>query len=571
MSAPTKKLTPGQLLSMRKLAETDPSAAGPGWRALSESYTAVAASRTDTPQTVIVSPGAGMGHPGFWAAAAAKISIEGNLLPCDPRELKPATDREHFAAMAVAHGVLIHEAGHAAHSPNEMIDTGDAKVDQALTLLEEIRMEAQVVRNRPSDARWLRASAKELILDELEAKGGVKSAAGAFNAAVLLEGRVNAGSLKSSDLSKLLPQIDAELGSSTHQQLQKLLASAVNIADDDAEGQIAMAKQLAALMPDEGQQPDSGGPGGGSDLAKAIAEALGDASDEAADEARKGDGVEELDEVANQTGARVAINEAQQEAARNTMGGSGGVSPDRHEREPTMEERSARAALSREFKKVIWRDRQMIARHAQLPPGRLRSREALRRSAEIAQGRLVTAKPWKQRKRRSVDFPKLTCGVLIDTSGSMSYACDEISSSLWVIANAVHDNGGKVTGVLFGDTAEVVLPPEKAPRFVIQIQPSGGTEHVPEGIEMLGKLLQWEREEGPRLLVIVSDGYWYDAGDSQAAIEQAQRNGITVIHAGVGHIPEEHGADETVVIGQGKPMDLANVIGRVAVQELRAW
>ena len=41
-----------------------------------------------------------------------------------------------------------------------------------------------------------------------------------------------------------------------------------------------------------------------------------------------------------------------------------------------------------------------VALATALPPGRMRSREAVRQSAERAQGRMTTAKPWKGTKRR---------------------------------------------------------------------------------------------------------------------------------------------------------------------------
>jgi hypothetical protein len=552
------KLSPGDLLRLRQLATVDPSKAGPAWRALSEAQTAVLAQRTGgLPYTVVTGPGVTgpEGPPGLCAPKAARVMLDGSLLPVTPDQLDPYGNPEHMKALAVLHGVLIHECGHASHTPEdrpELYEEEDAVV-QAVTLLEELRMEAQVIRNRPSDARWLRAASREILLRDPEISGD----GAAFSAAVLVEGRVAAGTLRSSDLTEVATLTEEVLGQKTKDEILNLCEEATEIADDDLPGLIGIGRRLADLMPEEMSS-------GSGRIKAAIAKALDGAAEEALG---AGDG--ELEQLLADKGAREEIIEALAEAARNTCGGAGGASPERGERQATPEERQARNALTLRLREVRWRDRTTVHRSSLLPPGRLRTREALRRSAERQAGKMTTAKPWRQTKRRMVELPKLTCGILLDTSGSMSYAAHELSGSLWAIAHAVHENGGKVAGALFGDTAETVLPVEKPPRHVVQIRPSGGTEHVPEGISLLGELLDWGREDGPRLLIIVSDGYWGQAREAEAAIAEAQAQGIVVLHIGIGSKPVEHGAEGTLCLD--RPEDLLAVVGDSAVELLRSW
>lgn len=560
------KLSPGAMLQLRQMSRVDPSKAGPAWRALSEAQTAVVAERTGgLPYTVVTGPGVTGpdGPPGLCAPKAARVMLDGEMLPVSPDRLDPWTDPDHMTALSKMHGVLIHEAGHASHTPEDRAELQDEDpgVIDAVTLLEEIRMEAQVIRNRPSDSRWLRVASHEILLRDRD----IASDNAAFAAVVLVEGRVHAGTLRPEDVEEVAKATSALLDPGDRKKILDICERSTRVADDDLPGLIALGRELAALRPEN--------PSGGAEaILGAIRDALGDAAGEMSGEGDgedEGDGLGELRELLADKKAREEIEKAISEAARNTMGGASGNSPEKGERHATPEERQARNRLTEKLREVRWRDRTTVKRSSTLPPGRLRTREALRRSAEQSLGKMTTARPWQTTRRRAVDLPRLTCGVLLDTSGSMSYAATELSGSLWAIAHAVFDNGGRVAGALFGDTAETILPVERPPRHVVQIHPSGGTEHVPEGIELLDDLLRWDREEGPRLLVLVSDGYWGQAGEAQAAIAEAQAKGIVVIHLGIGSHPVEHGADMTLRLDTAA--DLLPVVGGTAVKLLRSW
>ena len=552
------KKTPRELATLRQIASVDPASAGPAWRALSEAQTSVAADRTKgMPYTVASAPGATGGKaPGLCAPGAARILLDGELLPCSPDLLDPTGNAEHMSALAAMHGVLLHECGHAVHTPEdrEALREEEAPVQECVTLLEEIRMEAQVIRNRPEDQKWLRAATEEIILRDPQIEGEMA----AWSSAVLVGGRVPAGTLQEDDLREMREIMKEELGEERLEKIEDICERATKIGDDNLSGLIELGRELSELRPKE--------PGGGRRrLRKALQKALGEAGEEAAEE-----GAQELQDLLGEAGAREAIEEALEDAEKSLAGAAAGNSPQKGERLPTAEERRARNELSQRFRRVRWRERTRTERPSDLPPGRLRSREALRRSAEQSEGRMVSARPWRQHKRRMVEMPRLACGILVDTSGSMSSAAHHIAGSLWAIGHAAHENGGRVAAALFGDTAETLWGAEAPPRHVLEITPSGGTQYLPDGIELLEQSLLWKAEEGPRLLVIISDGYWgWDAEDSRAAIEDAQSRGIRVLHVGIGMDPEEHGADHTLRIDDAA--DLAPVVGEVAVRALRSW
>lgn len=551
------KKTAKELLLLRKIASVDPASAGPAWRALSEAQTQIAAGRTrGLPYTVAVAPGATGGPPGLCAPGAARILLDGAMLPCSPDEIRPQEDDEHLRALAAMHGVLIHECGHAVHTPENRADLLEEAddVQAAVVLLEEIRMEAQVIRHRPDDARWLRAATKEIIMGE-----EISDADAAWSSSVLLSGRVPAGTLRAGDAESVNEIAREELGEDVFSQIEEICKRTVLLRDDDLTGLIEEGRRLAKL------RPEKEGGGGGGRIWKAIEDALSGAGEEATAE-----GAEELLDMIGDAEARSEIEKALQEAASSLAGSAQGASPERGERLPTPEERRARNDLSQRFRRVRWRERTTVRRSQTLPPGRLRSREALRRSAEQAEGRMVTARPWNRKVRRSVDLPRLACGVLVDTSGSMASAAHEMAGSLWALSHAAHENGGRVAAALFGDTAETLWGGEAPPRHVTEIQPSGGTQYLPDGIGLLEKSLRWERDEGPRLLVIVSDGFWgWDARECGEAIAELQSRGIKVLHIGIAMDPQDHGADQTLRIESSA--DLASVVGEAAVRELRNW
>jgi hypothetical protein len=555
-------LSPGELLKVRQIANADPANTSPAWRTLSEAQTKIAQTKTDAlGLTVATAPDATKialneenPPPGFYAPAAARIVLEGNLLPVEPDKLRPTEDQDHLKALSVLHGVLIHECGHFSHTEidHDRLSEESQEVQQAAILLEEIRMEAQVVKNNSSDACFLRSSAKELIMTDAQ----LESEHGAISAGVLIEGRVQAGSLQASDVTQVIDEIDNLLDADTVTELKKITKRTVKIADGDIESLIRAAKRLAKLFPKDGS-------GGGKGKIKELIEgALND--DLSPSQA------EELEEMLADAKARGEIAEALKNAEVKTAGSAAGSEPKEGERVATDIERKARNDLSAKFRQVRWWDRHKVNRTSVLPPGKLKARNALQRSAEVATGKMATSKPWKQTKRRLEIMPKLSLGVLVDTSGSMYFAKTEMAGALWSLAHAAYENDGKVGAALFGDTSKLLWGPHSVPpRHVVEITPSGGTEYLPDGIDLLDKALNWKEDKGPRLLVIISDGYFYKAAESQQAIREIQKKGVKVIQLGINMTPTDHGANQVLTVNSAS--ELSTVIGGAAIKELREW
>jgi hypothetical protein len=568
IASSARRLSPGELLKLRSISRRDPAAAGPGWRALSEYYTERLAERCGRMGlTALIAPKAGEGHPGFYAPDAAKVILEGDLLRASPDQLRPHSRAADFHQLAVLHGVFVHEAGHADHS-NFRLDAEPA-VCRAAMLLEELRMEAAVVREHPADTRWLRAASQQIILDDLPDQIGSPSEAGQM--ATLTVGRVAAGSLRKNDVSRIEPMLGQVLDRATIDALGQIWSEAIALSDDEAaEGLVELGRRYLDLFPAEDQPGGQGVGGSGlseAELREALEQDLIEAAEAAGEELDSEEIREQVEQMVGECAARAAISASEQAIADRRAGAPGGAAPAYGEREPSADERAARNRLARRLREARWRDRTITKRSNRMPPGRLRGREALRRSADRAQGKMTKAEPWRQRRRTHQELPKLSAAVLIDTSGSMAAAAEGISASLWVIANAVTDNGGKVAGITFGDSVEQVVNPLKPPRRVLAFKGRGGTAGVPETIEKATEALDWQSEDGPKLLVCVSDGYWGDAQASDQALEELIEKGVKVIQVGVGYDPAPHPADRTCVIA--KPLDLAEVVGAEAVAALK--
>lgn len=794
-----RKLTPGERLQIRAIErDNDPSRLPDSYRYLSQTYTALMpekAGRNDV--GVLVKPGAAkaLGCHGYFMPAAARIVLDGDLLPCDPSALDPRNNPEHFDALAVFHGVFIHEAGHAAHTvifePPEGYERERIYVDgtpvlgsvayHCATQLEEIRMEAQVARERPEDVRWLKAAMRKLhadvmtgqlefskLLDKLGFKANQNLQVAV--AAIYTIGRTYAGVLDEDDVKAFSDKLDQLIDSDTRNRMEEIFAEAVQLSDEEQHKLLFLGERLAALFspvcdcpchrrsderatakdargevgsaaedeqgagaaagesegaegasqgprrgdadedeqaafqagaggedsrepgagehkseaagsasdkafdgeptdgapeptdekdglgPSQGESFDECAPGGsnpaggafgpertsesqagagetgsagseagesrqgdsaqagesaageesergqshdgscprcgcgGEDadggglaaggglsqeeldgLADAAAEALAQAAREQLEEMGENDPMrEEIEQLADEQQVRQKIDQVQRASGGFMPGAPSGARPELGEREPTAREKAARVALSRKLREVRWRERQRVKRSHLLPPGRVRGRELIRQRVDRSRGMPSQAQPWKRQRSVHTEFPAVTCAVLIDTSGSMSGTEDMLASALWVISNAIAENGGRTGGYVFGDAVEPVLSPASPPRYVTTFEADGGTAGVPETLEFAEQDLAWEDAYGPRLLVICSDGMWGDVDETADALSSLKQKGVVVLLVGINNAPVDLGMpelfDDQLLVRDEH--ELAQVIGRAAVREL---
>lgn len=166
-------------------------------------------------------------------------------------------------------GLAAHEAAHAAHTRLEFPAGCDRAAAQWAVVLEEPRIEAALVRRRPQERLWLRASAVLLIAAN---KGTVKppqeSRAQMVHTATLLIGRAHGGVLSWSEVEPLVQTLRDGLGDD-YVEVDAVLTEAVTADDGDIEHLLQLGARLAEVAredADDDGSPDGGqGSGEGSD------------------------------------------------------------------------------------------------------------------------------------------------------------------------------------------------------------------------------------------------------------------------------------------------------------------
>ena len=548
-----KRPTPGQRLARRALEGFDPESLEPGWRALSAHYTEDARVRAGQPGiSVIAGPGRALDSPGVWIPSVMRIGLDGSSLPVAPEELDLMRS-DHFRALATLHGVYIHEVGHAVHTPRDSREDIPDATHEAWALLEEVRMEAQVCRHNPEAASWLRISARNLIVDGVQAE----QIGDPCGLAVLLRGRTLAGSLQSADIPRHIDEALTDgIGAHRQVELADILVQATQVADADALSQpmLALAERLAHLRSEDI----------GTRLILLITpeellEAL-EASSRDGATAMEGLGAsKELDITLAVVREAVGVEPHSSSRDSPTTGGSnndsgaagGGQRIRKGRRAPTPEEMKAKQLLTGVLRRIFLPERTRQRRNRERPGGRLRAREALRADADHSIGKMTNAKPWRHRVHATSSTPKIDVGILIDTSGSMSGTEMKAAGASWIVASAVEALGGHASVAGFGDAPTLLVQPGKVGKDVPVYTCSGGTAFVADaGLLVLEELAAVSRRSelgsDATVLVILSDGGWtWGEGDKVTELRaELARLGVHIVLIGIDHNPAKQDVDE---------------------------
>ncbi|MCE7009925.1 VWA domain-containing protein [Kibdelosporangium philippinense] len=569
----------------------DPDATGtavfparPEWLTLSAALANEAPMIADREDLLVtIAPGAGGGAPACFYPARALIEVDGTYLGVDPGTVRPAdlSDRTRYAP---TWGLLTHECGHAAHTRWEPPDGTPPAVVEAALLLEEPRMEAAQARRRPDDRHWLRASALNIAVADLNftadnpADGPGLTTMDAAQTAALVLGRVDGGILTATETAPLARLLVDILGARILDTLRGLWRQALEVSDDDADTMIDLGRRWCGAL---GIDPDNptAAPGGyvdpsaGSALADALDAVLGAVAQAVADETPPTPAVDTDAEQASEDAAR----EAAEAAARTVFSGghhrsrTGGTRTT-GTRKPNAQERSAARVLARALSTAGVRERVTIKSTSAAPPGRLRMRGALAADAQRAAGAIVTAEPFTRTSRRIAPSPPLRLGIACDVSGSMSHLRGAVASTAWILAHAGHHATIPVetATVIFGEYVRPITYPGNAPDVVTTFAASDDWEDITKATDALDGALRLSRPGAARLLVIVSDGHfaYNQYRDGQKRVNRLRANGCAVLWLTTD--PDDNPFDGVTVHQLTDPTNTAQAIGRAATTALQA-
>ncbi|CUU60893.1 VWA domain containing CoxE-like protein [Parafrankia irregularis] len=496
---------------------TDPTIPAPApegeWLRISAAMTAEIATISGCKDLVVTcAPGAGRGAPGVHIPSLAAIEIDAAILPAgmDPTTVEgTATDARRYPALW---GVLTHEGAHAAHTHWDSPTTMSSRAGRAAMLLEEARIEAAHTGRRPTHRRWLRASAKTLILPTFlpdpddEAAGGAlppvpappastpvppaptpappvpMTRAAAARAAALLLARADAGILGPTETAPVETVCAAILGADDLAALRRIWQAATATADDDTATMLRLGEQWADLVGDDEEETDRVLAGAGTGTGPALdgATPLGEAIAEALDAITADTHGHSLDGETRTAGTRPA----------------------------TRVERTAAGTLARALRRAAVPERVPVTVTSATPPGRLRMRGALAADAQRAAGALPTARPFTRTRHKKIPNPPLRLGIAVDVSGSMRTFAKPAASTAWITATAAAAVPGTHTQtVIFGRHVRALSHPGAAPQKVTKFEANDGTEVFTEAVDLLTASLGLDRPGGAiRLLVVISDG-----------------------------------------------------------------
>ena len=175
--------------------------------------------------------------------------------------------------------------------------------------------------------------------------------------------------------------------------------------------------------------------------------------------------------------------------------------------EPTAEMRQHVVRVARELSNLVLPAVSKVSKASEAPPGRMRSREALRATAERSQGQMVTARPWRSTVRRHSASRPLVIGVATDTSGSMRWAEHAVAEFAYVYANAGHRIGARTAAVTFGDHVHRIARPNEVLTQIVRKTANDSTEEFDRAMAALDGVLHLTTPAySARILFVISDG-----------------------------------------------------------------
>lgn len=565
-----------------------------------------------------VGPGAGGIAPACFTPATAEVEVNVDVAfgrGTAPADIGDLRDRSTQFEWPKAIGAIFHEALHARFSAWDMQQAMKDLAPQefrALILLEEGRIESQGLQIYPENAGFLRAAALEIVLADLEEEpltgSDTRSAA---ELAALTMARVDAGSIRESDVDALSKSIVDKLGPDTLHELRKLWRAAqAYTKHTNAEGMYAFAREWVRIVNEraeengeqdggeesgEGSGSGAGGlstPGGEdgesmSDFVREALEALADAADNASigsfEELEDQRTAEEWKEIAGERASSAKESAEHSKAASEVFGQGTGPMPTMRTdsrlletRPPTGPERAAAVRVAQMLEKAKYRERDEVEVSSILPPGRLRTRAMVQGAALKSKGIMTQAEPWRRTMRKHVDDPKLTLGVMVDISGSMSMAMEPMAVTAWVMSEAVRRVQGRTAMVYYGqDVFPTLKPGQHLDKVTVYTAPDG-TEKFNRAFKALDGGLKLLHGTGARLLVVVSDGC-YTPEEYQRAktwLARCQQAGVGVLWLSMddGRTAKAlvHGTHAVLLTGTQQPEAVATDIGRAAAKALMA-
>lgn len=503
------------------------------------------------------------------AAYYADISeIEFNIHKCfghaDPEQVGDINEVSTQREFPMVTGVLFHEALHARHTNWDtnylMEELEDNTEAQAFMLLEESRIEAKGVKERPANKAFLRSSALEMAMEDLtdETLAKMSDVWATAQLAGLALARYDSGVLEASDVNNIHKKVEAVMGKELLADLREIWIEFQSLGVPQVDRAIVLAKRWVELLREadpEGEpqsanpfaeaEPRDGEEGeGAGQPSETLQELLSELEDsqqvsqqsaqQSLSEQKK---QEEFSDEAKRRADEAKRRNENKETARkvfdktNDSEGSGSNSRVSERRQPTGLERASAVHLAKALERAKYRERSVHIRQTNLPQGKLNIRNAIQNKASEAQGRRGELPAWKQKSRKHTEDPTLTLGVLVDISGSMSSAMEAMATTAWVLGEAGRRIQADTAMVYYGSGVFPTLRKGQRLSEVSVYSAPDGTEEFGKAWSALDGELGLTTGTGVRMVVIVSDGYYRpdQTQEAKRMLAECRDTGVAVL------------------------------------------
>ena len=488
-----------------------------------------------------------------------------------PSNLGDLSDRAIQYENAKAVGVIYHESCHARFSRYSLEDASKVLNENefgALHLLEESRIEHWGVVAIPSHREFLRSSALEIVLAEIDKAIEKMSAirAGAYLSGLTLA-RIDAGVLDAMDLVSVSEFLDGLLGADNVARLREVWVEFQSHADhSNAEPLYVLARKWESIVKEisekAGQEPEDGGcefpsgedgedgeKGKGRGKGRSISEMIDALTDDAdntmlssRDSIDKQQTAEDWEKEVKARQSSAKRNADHQRVAKqiienNKRGNEPSCATNSKfvgSRKPTAVERSSAVLVAKLLERAKYRERDVVVRKQVLPAGKLRTRAIVQAKALKEKGIQTPLELWKAKSRKQTDEPTLSIGVMVDISGSMGSAMEPMATTAWVLSEAGRRVQARTSMVYFGSDVFTTLKAGQHLEEVLTYSANDYTEQFDKAFQATDGMLNLLNGNGARLLVVVSDGDFTmdETKKAKEWLAECKRGGVAVLWIG---------------------------------------
>lgn len=498
------------------------------------------------------------------------------------------TQREVQYDFAGATGVIYHEALHARYSnwDYDLLNKADEKVGKTFMLLEESRIERKGVLQMPENQLFLRSSALDLALEDLneESVGKLSDIRACAHVSALALARVDAGVVKLSDVRSTFDKVVEVIGMDLFNNLRAIWVEFQQLHVSQIERGLALAEKWNDLLKEadpEGEQPSAGQM---SQMIQDLMDAMESDADSTSmsasmdlnDQQTQEEMKEEVSKRSSESKRKSESKKDAQEIFSRATGSNGTSSGSqlKEERNPTGHERASAVKIGQMLEKAKYRERSETVVKSHAPAGRLKARVLVQNEALKTKGVRDLAPAWRHKTRKHTDDPTLSIGIMVDISGSMSSAMESMATTAWVLGEAGRRVQAKTAMVYFGsDVFPTLKVGQRLDKVSVYSAPDG-TEKFGKAFKALDGALDLTYGTGVRLLVVVSDGHFtgIETENAKATAKLCKENGVAILWI----TPKEcfGGQGSQLLGGYGEVLDrletgeIALAIGRSASSAL---